>query len=92
MNERVSFSSVPDDDLDARVFFSQEAQKKGLEPILDDDDEAAKNEEDVITVAFGGMPKVGKSTLVNATLGETRLITSDVSGTTRDSVLVDYQV
>ncbi len=74
--------------------------------------EEEKEKEDVITVAFVGLPNVGKSSLVNATLNKRprqlqqqggeqqeegqaldsspRLITSEVAGTTRDVVLVDY--
>lgn len=39
-----------------------------------------------VPVAIVGAPNVGKSTLLNALLGEDRAITSDIPGTTRDTV------
>ncbi|MDR0424906.1 MAG: ribosome biogenesis GTPase Der, partial [Clostridiales Family XIII bacterium] len=49
-----------------------------------DDDEAIK-------VAVIGRPNVGKSSLVNAILGENRVIVSDIAGTTRDSIDTPFE-
>ena len=43
-----------------------------------------------LNIAIVGRPNVGKSSLVNALLGEKRMITADVAGTTRDAVDVEF--
>jgi GTP-binding protein len=43
-----------------------------------------------IHMAIVGRPNAGKSTLVNALLGESRVLTGDMPGTTRDAIAVDW--
>lgn len=45
-----------------------------------------------LRIAIVGRPNVGKSSLINHFLGEERVIVSDIPGTTRDSVDVEFEL
>ena len=45
---------------------------------------------DRISLAVIGRPNVGKSTTVNKLLGEERVVTCDMPGTTRDTVRIPF--
>ena len=57
-------------------------------PITEDE---AEEKSDHPKLAIVGRPNVGKSTLVNAILGEERVIAFDQPGTTRDSIYIDFE-
>lgn len=50
----------------------------------------AEEEEEIAKIAVVGRPNVGKSSLVNALIGEERNIVTPISGTTRDSIHTRY--
>ena len=58
--------------------------------ITEDNDADAKS--DIPKFAIIGQPNVGKSSLLNALVGEERTIVSEIAGTTRDSIHTHYKM
>ena len=53
--------------------------------------DASREEDRHPRIAIVGRPNVGKSTLVNALLGEERVVVFDQPGTTRDSIHIEFE-
>ncbi|MBX3701596.1 MAG: ribosome biogenesis GTPase Der [Dokdonella sp.] len=84
----------------AQVFGVAAAHGRGMAPLLEAigaklpavvEDELAAQPDDGIRIAIIGRPNAGKSTLVNRLLGEERVITSEVAGTTRDAIRIPLE-
>jgi GTP-binding protein len=80
------------------IHFTSANHDRGMYELLEAIEEALPEtpEEDVaeeapIRIAIVGRPNVGKSSLLNALLGEERVIVAEVPGTTRDSVDVAFE-
>ena len=54
------------------------------------DDDESEQLEDIAKFAIVGRPNAGKSSLINAFIGEERNIVTDIAGTTRDSIYTRY--
>ncbi|MGN6509548.1 MAG: ribosome biogenesis GTPase Der [Chitinophaga sp.] len=82
-----------------RIYFLSSMSGSGTGELLDDvaalipeDDQAANEEENIPKIAIIGQPNVGKSSLLNALIGEERNIVSDIAGTTRDTIHTRYKL
>ncbi|MFT5181083.1 MAG: GTP-binding protein [Alphaproteobacteria bacterium] len=69
------------------------AEALGGPDLTDEEDSDGEKEQGPLRLAIVGRPNVGKSTLVNALLGDERLLTGPEAGVTRDAITVewDYQ-
>ena len=64
----------------------QVCQAAGGSMAQDQDDDAEETAPHPLRIAIVGRPNVGKSTLINALLGEDRMITGPEAGITRDAI------
>lgn len=82
------------------TFFVSSITGSGTGEVLDAVTEAMKEEDsdetlrenDLPKFAIIGQPNVGKSSLLNALIGEDRTIVSDIAGTTRDTIHTHYKM
>ena len=100
---KIDTHRMPDDFYDfyelglGEPFAISSTNQLGLGDLLDEvvsriPEEAFEEDEDEdIKIAIIGRPNVGKSSLVNAFLGEERVIVSEIAGTTRDSIDTPFE-
>lgn len=82
------------------VFFISSISGSGTGDLLDAitahiserDSEETAEENELPKIAIIGQPNVGKSSLLNALIGQERTIVSDIAGTTRDTIHTHYNL
>lgn len=82
-----------------RIHFLSAMSGSGTGDLLDDvtalieaEPEPSEEEQKLPKFAIIGQPNVGKSSLLNALIGEERTIVSDIAGTTRDTIHTKYNL
>ncbi len=79
------------------IFFLSSISGSGTGELLDaviekiPDEQPEQPDENIPRVCIIGQPNVGKSSLVNALLGEERNVVTPIAGTTRDSIHARYK-
>ncbi|MGD9496217.1 MAG: ribosome biogenesis GTPase Der [Armatimonadota bacterium] len=79
--------------ISARTGYGLQGLSEEIARLLPQPSEPAERPVDEIAIALVGRPNVGKSAMINAMLGEERVIVSEMPGTTRDAVdiAVEYE-
>jgi GTP-binding protein len=81
-----------------KIFFISSISGSGTGELLDEvtsligDEAEMEDEEGLPKFAIIGQPNVGKSSLLNALIGEERTIVSEIAGTTRDTIHTRYKL
>jgi GTPase len=81
-----------------KIFFISSISGSGTGELLDEvtsyilDDKEIVEDQDLPKFAIIGQPNVGKSSLLNALVGEERTIVSEIAGTTRDTIHTRYKL
>jgi len=81
-----------------KIFFISSISGSGTGEVLDDitslmkEEPELEEEQGIPKFAIIGQPNVGKSSLLNALIGEERTIVSEIAGTTRDTIHTRYKL
>ncbi len=81
-----------------KIFFISSISGSGTGEVLDEitslmkEDSELEEEQGIPKFAIIGQPNVGKSSLLNALIGEERTIVSEIAGTTRDTIHTRYKL
>lgn len=81
-----------------KIFFLSSMSGSGTGELLDDltslipEDKEDEDAQSVPRIAIIGQPNTGKSSLLNALIGQERTIVSDIAGTTRDTIDTRYNL
>jgi len=81
-----------------KIFFISSISGSGTGEVLDEitslmkEEPGFEEEQGIPKFAIIGQPNVGKSSLLNALIGEERTIVSEIAGTTRDTIHTRYKL